>query len=96
MAVRMVHTHHREAVGESRESLVGDASEAVVGSADKSRVEPGAGAPGGPAACPHFDGLFGLAVEAIVRQAASHGGEVGIREHAWSAHTRQEDTAPRG
>ena len=34
MAVRMVHTHHREAVGESRvESLVGDASEAVVGSA---------------------------------------------------------------
>ena len=34
------------------------------------------------------DGLFGLVVQAVVLQAAtgrSHGGEVGIREHAWSA-----------
>ena len=36
-----------------------------------------------------FDGLFGPVVEAVVLQAAtgrSQGGEVGIREHAWSAH----------
>ena len=36
-----------------------------------------------------FDGLFGLVVEEVVPQAAtgrSHGGEVGIREHARSAH----------
>ena len=35
-----------------------------------------------------FDGLFGPVVEAVVLQAAtgrSQGGEVGIREHVWSA-----------
>ena len=35
-----------------------------------------------------FDDLFGLVEEVVVLQAAtgrSHGGEVGIREHAWSA-----------
>ena len=37
-----------------------------------------------------FDGLFGLVVEEVVPQAAtgrSHGGEVGIWEHARSAHS---------
>ena len=28
-----------------------------------------------------FDGLFGLVVEVVVLQAATQGGEVGIREH---------------
>ena len=98
MAVRMVHTHHREAVGESRvESLWSwtQGSEAVVGGADESRVEPGAGAPvvcgcvlegdANAAARGVFDGLFGLGTEVVALQAAtgrSHGGEVGIREHA--------------
>ena len=58
-----------------------------MGSADESRVESGAGAPGGPrllaiedadaAARGVFDGLFGLVAEEVVPQAAtgrSHGG----------------------
>ena len=28
-----------------------------------------------------FDGLFGLVVEVVVLQAATQGGEVGVREH---------------
>ena len=67
----------------------------VVGGADESRVEPGAGAPvvcgcvlegdANAAARGVFDGLFGLGTEEVALQAAtgrSHGGEVGIREHA--------------
>ena len=35
----------------------------------------------GAAARGVFDGLFGLVVEVVVPQAATQGGEVGIREH---------------
>ena len=35
----------------------------------------------GAAARGVFDGLFSLVVEAVVLQAATQGGEVGVREH---------------
>ena len=82
-------------MGEARaESLVGDVGEAVVGVAGESS-ESGVGTQGGgvahrgrllegdadAAARGVFDGLFGLVVEVVVPQAATQGGEVGIREH---------------
>ena len=66
--------------------------QAVVGGADESRVRVRQAVCGcvlegdaDAAARGIFDGLFGLVVEVVVLQAAtgrSHGGEVGIREHA--------------
>ena len=96
MAVRMVHTHHREAAGESWvESLVGGQARqwwAVPTSHGWSRVRVRQVVRGcvlegdaNAAARGVFDGLFGLGTEAVALQAAtgrSHGGEVGIREHA--------------
>ena len=79
------------------ESLVGGAGEAVVSVAGEwgESGESDVGTPGGcvahrgrllegdadAAARGVFDGLFSLVVEMVVLQAATQGGEVGIREH---------------
>jgi hypothetical protein len=82
--------------GLNRWSVVGDRSEAVMGGAGESRVESGAGVcqavrgcvledDADAAARGFFYGIFGLAIEEVVLQAAtgrSQGGEVGMQEHA--------------
>ena len=78
-------------------AMGGDAEEAVVGVVGESGVagESGVGTPGNgvahrgrllegdadAAARGVFDGLFSLVVDMVVLQAATQGGEVGIREH---------------
>ena len=89
----MVHTHHRETVGESRFEPLWSGTQArrwwaVPMSHGWSRVRVRQAVRGcvlegdaNAAARGIFDGLHGLAVEVVVRQAAtgrSQGGEVGI------------------
>ena len=77
-------------VGDAGEAVVGVEGES--GESGKSSVgTPGGGVAhrgrllegddAGAAARGVFDGLFGLVVEVVVLQAATQGGEVGVREH---------------